>query len=250
MQGEEKTNMAKEVAVQKRALIDQANKNMFLVVAGASVLLGFTLVGSIYLFKWIAFNAKVIGEKSAVIADYDESIANLPTLNATIQSLTTNADLEAVARTRDSQCDGPSETPSGVGTLRECTALRVIPDALPATRNPEALLASLNQIFKLSGTSPESLSPSDSTATSPVAGVGVIPITLSISGNSTLVNTVLGNIERSIRTFEMGSITIEWRGTDSVLLRGQANAFYSSEVAAELKTKTIKADDSVKGTKR
>lgn len=242
--------MAKEVAVRKRALIDAANKNMFLAVAGASVLLGVTLVASIYIFKWITFNAKVIGEKSAIIADYDTSLKNLPTLNSSIQSLTTNFDLETVARSRDTQCEALQGVSSGVGTLRECTALRVIPDALPATRNPEALLASLNQIFKISGTSPESLSPSDNVVTSPVPNVDVIPITLSISGNSSLVSTVLSNIERSIRTFEMGSITIEWRGENSVLLRGQANAFYSSEKVAELKTKVIKADDNAKGAKK
>ncbi len=46
--------MAKEVAVKKRALIDKANKNMFIAVAGASVILGVTLVAVVFLMKWIA----------------------------------------------------------------------------------------------------------------------------------------------------------------------------------------------------
>ncbi len=58
----------------------------------------------------------------------------------------------------------------------------------------------------------------------------------------------LNNIERSIRTFEMGNITIEWRGESSILLRGQATAFYSAEKTAEVKTKTVNADDSKKGS--
>lgn len=240
--------MAKEVAVRKRAMIDQANKTMFLVVAAASVVLGFTLVGVVYLSKWIGFHGKVIGEKRIIIENYDESLKNLPILEGSVVSLAENFDLETVARTREVTCESiEGDLYTDVEALRECSALRVIPDALPATYNPEALLASLNKIFLVSGTSPESLSPSDSNAVSSITGVGVIPITLSVSGDSTLTKTVLDNIEKSIRTFEMGTVTIEWRGTNSILLRGQASAFYSEEKTAELQTKTIYADDTKKG---
>jgi len=236
--------MAKEAAVRKRALIDQANKNMFIVVAVASVILGLSVVGAIYIGKWIIFNAKVIGEKGKIIDDYNTSISNLPALNNAVMDLSENSDLELVARNREVQCETfEGEIYTNIEAIRECSALRVIPDALPATRNPEALLASLNQIFLLTGTSPESLSPSDSNVLSPITGVGSIPVALSIAGDSTLTRSLLDNIEKSIRTFEMGNVTIEWRGTNTILLRGQATAFYSSEVAAEFKTKTIYADE-------
>ncbi len=225
-------------------------------------------------------HGKVIGEKAKIIEDYNTSIANLPALDSAIRALADNADLESVARTRDAQCEKLEEdkenansneaennpgnttgegetttpttpTPQGpsIEATRECTALRVIPDALPATFNPEALLASLNNIFIKSGTTPESLSPSDTSTNVGVAGINSIPIALSASGNSSLVSTVLNNIEKSIRTFEMGNVTIEWRGSESILLRGQSAAFYSAEKTAELKTKIIKADDSRKTTK-
>jgi len=255
----------KEVAVRKRALIDKASRNMFMFVAAASVILGVTLVGVIYLTKKIAFNGKIIGEKSQIITAYDKSLSNLKSLGANIKALETNENLEVVARTREVICDIlENNTPAegdddddteidtlgilqGIGSIRECSALRVIPDALPATRNPEALLASLNKIFIISGTSPESLSPSDSTFDTSVPDVGLIPINLSISGDSSLTNTVLNNIEKSIRTFEMGTVTIEWRGTNSVLLRGLATAFYSADKAAELKTKTVCAQQPCRG---
>jgi len=244
--------MPKEVAVRKRAMIDQANKNMFIVVAAASVVLGLSVVGAIYIGKWIVFNAKVIGEKGKIIDDYNTSITNLPALNHAVMDLSENPDLELVARGREVQCetfDGDAYT--NIEAIRECSALRVIPDALPATRNPEALLASLNQIFLLAGTSPESLSPSDSNILSPITGVGTIPVSLSVAGTGTLTRGLLDNIEKSIRTFEMGNVTIEWRGRDTILLRGQATAFYSSEVVAELKTKTIYADETAaKGSTR
>ena len=243
--------MAKEVAVRKRALIDQANKNMFIAVVAASVVLGLTLVSVVYISKWIAFNAKVIGEKSKIIDDYNASIKNLPALNNAIFELASNPDLEFVARARDAKCESfEGEVFTNIEAIRECSALRVIPDALPAIHNPEALLASLNKIFLLTGSSPEALSPSDSGAPSPVANVGVIPVSLSVAGDSTLTRALLDNIERSIRTFEMGTVTIEWRGANSILLRGQANAFYSSESSAELKSKVIYADETKGGSKR
>jgi len=236
--------MAKEAAIRKRALIDQANKNMFIVVAVASVILGLSVVGAIYIGKWIVFNAKVIGEKGKIIDDYNTSISNLSALNDAVMDLSENSDLELVARNREVQCETfEGETYTHLEAIRECSALRVIPDALPATHNPEALLASLNQIFLLTGTSPESLAPSDSNALSPITGVGAIPVSLSISGDSTLTRNLLDNIERSIRTFEMGNVSIEWRGDDAILLRGQATAFYSSEVVAKLQPKTIYADE-------
>ena len=244
--------MAKEVAVRKRALIDQASKNMFLVVAAASVILGFSAVGAIYLSKWIAFNAKVIGEKGKIIDNYNTSLNNLPILAASVMNLADDSSLESVARGRDEvTCESfEGEVYTDIQSIRTCSALRVIPDALPATLNPEALLASLNKIFLLTGTNPESLSPSDNSGLSALTNISTIPVTLSISGDSSLTRSLLDNVEKSIRTFEMGTVTIEWRGETSILLRGQANAFYSSEVTIEPQTKTICAEDPCGGKKK
>ena len=47
--------------------------------------------------------------------------------------------------------------------MKSCSALRVIPDALPSYANEEALLTSLNKLFDLSGWKPQSISPSNRT---------------------------------------------------------------------------------------
>lgn len=246
--------MAKEPAIKKRALIDQANKNMFMVVAAASVVLGVSIVGAIYLGKLISFNAKVIGEKGKIIDDYNTSLKNLPTLNSTVVELAENENLEVVGRKREVQCEAiegnVNELFVDVESLRECSALRVIPDALPATRNTEALLASLNKVFITAGINPEQLSPSDSSGSSPVDGVDIIPVKLSVAGDSSAVRSLLDSIERSIRTFEMTTVSIEWRNNGAILLSGQAHAFFSSEISAEFKTKIVNADDSTGGKKK
>lgn len=116
-----------------------------------------------------------------------------------------------------------------LGLLKICSSLRVIPDALPAGKNVEALLASLNKIFTISGWEPESLSPSDSTAETEIEGVEVVPVAVAMERvNAEKIIEVLKNIEKSIRTFDITSASIEWQG-ESLTLQAQANAFYAKD---------------------
>lgn len=242
--------MAKPVAIKKRAQIDKASQNMFIAVCGASLVLGVSIVAAIYLGKWMTFNAKVIGEKQAIIKDYENSISNLSTLSTQILELADNANLESVARGEG--CVGNTEEEAGLidltGRLGECTALRVVPDALPSVNNQEATLASLNKVFIISSVDPGLLEPGDSYGgvMAPVDGVEVLPLSLSVDGDSSSVKTVLSNIERSIRAFDIRSATIEWSGEDNIMLRGQASAYSSTEVTAEKKQKVIMATEGAK----
>lgn len=173
-----------------------------------------------------------------------------------------NVDLESVARESDSACfsdDGKkidfqklyddaetdSERSRYISMLKACSALRVIPDALPAQANEEALMASLNQIFILSGWEPEALSPSGN-AVSNAEGVSTIPISLKVEANSGTTVTVLNNIERSIRTFEISSARITWSGTDSLTLQAQGSAFYTEDADVVETNKTIYASSAAR----
>lgn len=116
-----------------------------------------------------------------------------------IEKMAQNEDLESVARQREADCydaDGQkidffelyeestneTEKQRYLQLTKVCSALRVIPDALPAQKNTEALMASLNQIFILSNWEPETLSPRDDIVTSQIANVGIIPTTLRVEG--------------------------------------------------------------------
>lgn len=132
--------------------------------------------------------------------------------------------------------------------MKMCTALRVIPDALPAQENAEALMSSLNQIFILSGWEPESLAPNGSATNSDIPGIGIIPVSLSVQADSAKTLTVLSNIEKSIRTFDVSTATISWRG-EKLELKAQAAAFYTKPVEVTTKKKTIYANDNLKKKK-
>lgn len=119
------------------------------------------------------------------------------------------------------------ELKSASQLIKTCSALRVIPDALPKHKNEDALLSSLNRLFIISDWEPESISPSDSSS---VAAFGTklntISVSLSIESSATTTMTVLNNIEHSIREFNIERATIEWSGEDSISLRAQASAYY------------------------
>ncbi len=137
--------------------------------------------------------------------------------------------------------------------IRSCSALRIIPDALPAFKNEEALLASLNRLFIISGWEPESLSPSGTSQASDLGkNLFSISVNLSIEAGTSTTMKTLSNIERSIREFNIERATIEWSGNDSLTLNAQATAHYMSESKIEETNKSVNinnlsADNSTTG---
>lgn len=129
--------------------------------------------------------------------------------------------------------------------IKSCSALRIIPDALPAFRNEEALLASLNKIFLNSGYEPESLSPSGSTMDSDdESGLYAIILNLSIeNAGAKDVIKLLNNMDLSIREFDIQTATISWSGDSTISLSANATAFYRSASSIVEVEKTIKAED-------
>lgn len=173
-----------------------------------------------------------------------------------------NEDLETVARQRNEKCyneDGERidfnekyeestnelERQQYLQSAKICSALRVIPDALPAQKNTEALMASLNQVLLLTGWEPERLTPRDDAVTGRIEGVGVIPVTLQVEGSNDVVVRALDNIERSVREFDITSGTIEWTSS-GLSLNALANAYYLDEVDDVEKMVTIRANDKTK----
>lgn len=128
--------------------------------------------------------------------------------------------------------------------IQACSALRIIPDALPAFRNEEALLASLNKIFLISGWEPFSLSPTGSASVSQFGvNLNELSVRLSVEANTETTMRVLDNIERSIREFNIERATIEWGGDDTLVLQAQATAYYMNPSKLTETTKVIKAGD-------
>ena len=192
------------------------------------------------------------------------STTNVPgTLRSNIlQNMAANTILESVPNKSNSSCINPTTNKNytyqemeslynnaendealiaASNLIKSCSALRVIPDALPAYKNEEALLASIDQIFRDSGTEPESLSPSDETDGADF-GVNLytISVRLAIESDTRTVYTLLDNVERSIRNFNIDRATIEWSSNNTIDLQAQATAFYMTPTTLTFSDRVIK----------
>ena len=127
--------------------------------------------------------------------------------------------------------------------MKSCSALRVIPDALPAYKNEEALLASLNQLFIDSDWEPESISPGGEITSANIGtNLNAVSVSLSIEASTSTTMTVLKNIERSIREFNVRRASIEFSGTNNLELHAQATAYYMNPSAIQDSSITITGD--------
>lgn len=126
--------------------------------------------------------------------------------------------------------------------IQICSALRIIPDALPAYRNEEALLSSLNRIFIMSNWEPESLSPAGTYETAKFGkNLFTIPFQLSIDADTATTMRVLSNVERSIREFDIRRASIEWSSATSLTFSSELAAYYTLPSTVTEKNNTIKS---------
>jgi hypothetical protein len=253
----------KGVAFGKWAKIDKAQRNMFLAVCATSIVLGVTIVGLIYFGKTIAFNGKLIDEKGKIIKGYTTIQNNLKKVSQDVGELRKSEQLEVVARARANDCLNLSKEANeddelnNIELARVCTALRVIPDAIPSKENAEAALASLNQLLLWSdgaiqiegmvGAEVDASTLYDENG-SPVANsLNVVGASVSLDDSATRIHKALDTIENSIRNYDIVSATISFSGdsvsADEIELNSTFRAYYSNAVNIESKTKKVCADD-------
>lgn len=179
-----------------------------------------------------------------------------------INNLALNKNLNAVSRETDS-CKNPATNKSWTteeldmlydsatteeellyanNLMRTCSALRVIPDALPAYKNESALLASLNQLFILADWQPDSISGNDTPSDYKIDGLESLMVNLAVEAESKVVLNVLDKIERSIREYNFEKATIEW-GRDGLILTAKMASYYVDKSELIELRKTVKGKD-------
>lgn len=248
----------KEVAFLKRNAINKANQTMFLVVAGAALITGASVVGMIYLFRIYSFNIKVLTEQDKSISTITQNIENINDLKERLGSLETNESLNE-KNLKSNADDG---------------GLRVIADALPDSENASGLGSALQKrifsdgvtldAFNIESSDSNSLSTSASTSVSSESsnipeGVKDIQFTASISASfpnegspediknkeaaayNNIVNT-LQKMEKSIRAINVTSFKFE-RSINKFTLTLSAKSYYYPKYVMTLDSTKVKADD-------
>jgi hypothetical protein len=229
--------MAQDVALRKRQQIAKASRIMFLWVTAASVVVGVSMVVSVFLIQKLLFNEKILGEKQKTV---DTLVANnkvADTLKEKIRVLNTNQAL----------LDARTEAEKVVIPGNESRPLQVVLDALPSDINSTALGSSLQEVLlKSDKITIESLSVDSvsSDGLMPLGATGnTISFNMSVSAPmpdaASSLQALLGRLERSIRPIDVLTVNIETQGT-KIVMTISAQAFYEPAITTELKTKVIK----------
>ncbi len=228
-----------DTALRKRQQIANANRMMFLWVAGASVLVGITLVASIFLLQKAWFNEKVLAEKAKTASILTENNKVVTDLKDQVRVLNTNQALKDSMNANESQ------------------PVQVVLDALPSDANSSALGASLQEKFLSDGAlTIESLnvdpvagiesdtdsSVEDASSSSVSSSDHQITFRFAVSTdatNASALKSLLQKLERSIRAIDLTSLNIETQGS-RLLLTVEGRSFYEPAKTVELKDKTVK----------
>lgn len=202
-------------ALRKRQQIGRANRSMFLVIAGVSVVVGFSLVLIIFLGQRIWFGQRVIEAKNKTISVLQKNLDTVGSLKQNILVLNTNQDLQSI-QLSDS-----------------APAVQTVLDALPSEANSTAMASSLQTklLNNVPGVSLDSLkvdpvsgveiaSDGSTQANSSNAGSNTIGFSFSVSAASTNqdgLRQILLNIEKSIRPFKVTNLSVESQGSRIVM---------------------------------
>ena len=215
---------SKQGAVQKRQQIKDSSKAMFLWVAGMSVVVGFALVISWFLWQQIAFKTKIVSAKTETVQILDNNITAAQELRGNIRVLETNTALN------DAKAD------------EDDNALQVILDALPSEANSLALGSSLQQELArgISGLSIETLTVSPAGTelsaddTDDDAGENQIKFRLAVVSRSIDAHKeLLERFESSIRVIDIDNLEFE-RNSDTYTMTLDAHAYYQPARQIEL----------------
>jgi hypothetical protein len=230
--------MSKPLAgLRKRQQITRANQTMFLSIAGVSVVVGFSLVLIIFLVQRIWFGERVIAEKLHTADILTKNLSTVPTLKDNIRVLNTNEDLKS---TRLNDTD---------------PAIQSVLDALPADANSTAMASSLQSklLSGVSGITIESLKvepvsgieiASDGTTTNDSSDPSSHTINFSFavsapSTNQDALRQVLLNIEKSIRPFNITTLSVESQGS-RVVMTANGVGYYEPEQTVQLSDKVVR----------
>lgn len=225
--------------LRKRQQIGRANRMMLLWIIAVSVIVGIAVVLAIFLVQKIWYQERILSEKAKtvkVLQDNYKAVTDESGLKNEISKLNTN---EALRSTRLND---------------DASGLQSVLDALPADANSTALASSLQTklLTGINGIKLESIAvdQTDTTSDSGVASAAgssaasadQIGFSFSVSTegkNDTALRQVLENLEKSIRPFNVGTISIEAQGT-RVIMTVKGVSYYEPATTVQPVKKVVK----------
>lgn len=231
-------------ALRKRQQIAKANRMMFLWVAGVSAVVGIAVVASLFLVQKMAFNEKVLAEKSRTASTLEKNNGAVEELQNQIRKLNTNDSLRG----------------NMVVTDKDAQPVQVVLDALPATANSSAFGASLQQRFlqvdgirlemlnvdpvpdaEVSFFGEDSSQSTDTALSEDSEDQYRVHFRFEVStnkGNEAALKNLLVRLGRSIRPITLTNLSVEAQA-DSLTLKAEGHTYYRPARTVDLKDKVV-----------
>lgn len=140
-----------------------------------------------------------------------------------------------------------SEREYYLSLYQTCSALRVIPDALPSTYNVEAAMASLNYLFNVAGVTPEAMNPEGSTQVADLGNGQLMStgINFTMQASERDILNMLETIERSIRNYTFNTASIDV-SNNQLSFSGLVDVYYVEDSTLEEDNRTVRANDTIR----
>ncbi len=224
--------MAKTTFSVKQLLINKANAQMMIMIAGSAIIVVFSLVSSRALLIQRSYQSRVISEKEKALKQLKSNVT-------AVSSLVKSYD----------QFESATEnvlggSPSGGGE-KDGDNARVVLDALPSQYDFPALVSSLEKILSdpsykigaISGVDDE-LNQTKNTS-SPVPQPVEMPFSIDVSGAYASVQNLISTLSHSIRPIQIQTIDMSGKDSDMHVTIG-ALTYYQPEKNLTIRTKEIK----------
>ncbi len=227
----ESSQVRKGVSV-KHDIIEKANSNTVLVVAGAVFVVVFCIFAIRTLVSQMSFQNTVISEKKKALTQLEKNNNNLNSLSEDYATFDESV-INILGGARDGE--GP----------RDGSNTKIVLDALPASLDIPALASSFEKILVEGGYQFDSISGSERSTTASKSNVVAneqlyeIDYGFSVQGSTEQTLTLLERLESSIRPIYVDQVNMS-------VNKGNINAsysirtFYAEEMMFELGSKEVK----------
>lgn len=217
----------------KRALIDRSNSSLVVIAGVAAFVTIFCLVASKALISQAAYQNRVLKAKHVAVTQLRSDITAANQLETSYQAFTT---------TTQNVIGGD---PQGTGA-KDGNNAKIILDALPSTYDFPALANSLESLIQnanglkitsISGTDDEANQAANTSSSAPTPVP--MPFQIAASGSYQSVQSLVSELEHSIRPFQIQKIAIS--GDQSNLtLTVSAQTYYQPAKSLKIGTKVVK----------
>lgn len=189
----------------KHLQIDKAQSTIVLVIAAATIVTVFCLVSSKALLSQAAYQRKVLSETNQTKDKLEANIKAADSLVDNYKNVFIGKSPSNIIGGRNTDDPG-AKPPDGTNN-------RIILDALPTSYDFPALVTSVAFILTNANMTNPNIAGTDQSSeisSAPLANPQPVPINISVSGSSSYANVqqLIKDFERSIRPFDVMSITL------------------------------------------